>query len=246
MAISSSYKRSFQDTVEEVSTGQTNTINEGVAEFWDFLGGLRGTPFVEYTSGSALVEQSSSTFSGAGGISLSTQTTSSTACAAITTDIFMLGPEALTQYQVRLKLPILATSAQNYNAKAGLMSSAAWQTASGYSQVESGALFYYDFSQSNNWICKCGTAGVITTVITTTAVSTDDVYLKIDLSSTEAAFYIDGVQVATIDTNLPNGVSDYMSCSATIQKSNGTSSRQMLIDAIKFKRKLSTIREFIN
>lgn len=112
--------------------------------------------------------------------------------------------------------------------------------------IAQGAWFEYDRTSvvsGTNWLAKTGNgASSYTTVDTGIAVDTSWHKFKIVINaSNHAIFYIDGVQVADISTNLPS--SSYpTNITLIIQKTAGSAAKNLYIDYVYYEPKLVTTR----
>lgn len=105
-----------------------------------------------------------------------------------------------------------------------------------------GLFFRYTHSvNSGNWVCHAKNGGAETTANTSVAVVLNTVYRLGILvhGASSAVFLINGVPVATITTNLPEGATNRTHIGAKIEKSAGTTTRSFLLDYMLFHRKIS-------
>ncbi len=122
-----------------------------------------------------------------------------------------------------VRFPNLSTAAQRYASYIGFC-------IGDTSEPASGIYFTYSEATSANWIIKTGNSGVYSTTTTSTAVASNTwVKLTITLSSGTAEYFVDGVSVGTLSTNLPTGV---LAIRAGIRKTAGTTARTIDIDAM--------------
>lgn len=91
---------------------------------------------------------------------------------------------------------------------------------------------YSDDVNGGQWQCICRESNVETVVNTTVAAITNYVRLRIVVNetATQAQFYIADALVATINTNLPSTAGNLTGIGAKIQKSVGTTLRNLSID----------------
>lgn len=122
-----------------------------------------------------------------------------------------------------VRFPNLSTAAQRYASYIGFC-------IGDTSEPASGIYFTYSEATSANWIIKTGNSGVYSTTTTSTAVASNTwVKLTITLSSGTAEYFVDGVSVGTLNTNLPTGV---LAIRAGIRKTAGSTARTIDIDAM--------------
>lgn len=93
-----------------------------------------------------------------------------------------------------------------------------------------GIYFLYDEATSPNWQIATAHGGTRTTTTTSTAVPADTwTKLTITLASGTVEYFVDGVSVGTINTNLPTAQTGIKAC---IIKSVGTTERIVKVDAM--------------
>lgn len=128
----------------------------------------------------------------------------------------------------------LATATDNYRFRVGFIDRNTGTA------PQDGAYFEYNLSASANWQCKTASNNTRTTVTTTTAVQNAnwiDLKIVVDGSVPTATFYIDDVQVAQINTNIPQAAGRETSLGFVIYKTAGGNARYVMIDRIYMKLK---------
>jgi len=101
-----------------------------------------------------------------------------------------------------------------------------------------GVYFEYNRSASPNWQAKTASNNARTIVTTTTVVQNAnwiDLKIEVDGSAQIATFYIDDVQVAQINTNIPTSAGRETSLGFVIHKTAGGTSRGVALDRIYLK-----------
>jgi len=102
-----------------------------------------------------------------------------------------------------------------------------------YGPAIDGVYFQYDRNTSLNWSCVTANNSV-RTLVDSGVVVAEDVWVRLKIvvnaAGTAAAFYINGVLVATITTNIPTADGRETLLNAQIVKSAGLTSRTLLID----------------
>jgi len=135
-----------------------------------------------------------------------------------------------------LIVPTLSTSAQRFACRWGLGTSQTGDHADG-------VYFEYDESVSANFRLKAANSSVRTTVDSGVAVPANTFFrLKIVINdTTNAQFYVNGVLVGTISTNLPSNTTLLLAI-VHIIKSVGTTSRTLQMDNFYFNEYFSAAR----
>ena len=107
-----------------------------------------------------------------------------------------------------------------------------------------GVYFEYDDSTSPNWRIVAAAGGVRTKTTTSTPVSSGAwTRLRIDIDSpfTQAEYWVNGVSIGTVSTNIPNS-GQVMGPSVRIGKSIGVTSRALYIDLFTLSMRFGTQR----
>ena len=129
------------------------------------------------------------------------------------------------------RIQTLADVAQNFYITAGLYMNLALSGA-----ADDAIRFYYNYAvNGGRWLCECTTGITNTTAVDSgVTVNVDTAYdLRIDKSAAGVCtFYINGVLVATISTNVPNNMS--MVAAIAFQKTNGSSARTCDFDYLLY------------
>ncbi len=105
-----------------------------------------------------------------------------------------------------------------------------------FSYDEGGSLFFNPLNASPNWKCYTRTSGVTTMTTTSILVNAQQWYkLRIDINSSGnvVKFYIDGILVATHNTNIP-ATTVAMSLISIVNKVSGTTARTMQTDYFNY------------
>jgi hypothetical protein len=128
----------------------------------------------------------------------------------------------------RVALEQLSTPSERFGFVFGFYDS----TGSAFDAVDGVYFSYRDDLNGGNWQCVCAESSALTVVDTTIAANTQFNIFKIEVNepATEAKFYINGVLVATIATNIPSTSGNFTGIAAKIQKSIGTTTVFAAID----------------
>jgi hypothetical protein len=164
---------------------------------------------------------------------------SATANAAVRTftNILCSGGGVLT-FETNLQVTTLADTNERYIVRAGFANVATAAPANGY-------YFEYDQITSNNWRICAANNSTRTQTTTSTAVTTnfDTLKIVVNAANTSAEFFINGVSVGTVTSNLPaSSTSQQFGVLVSIVKSLGTTSREVNIDWIEAKKVLTGTR----
>jgi len=103
---------------------------------------------------------------------------------------------------------------------------------------------YYDRDTSANWIMRTNNDGTSTNTASSVAVATGDKRLTvvINAAGTSVEYFLDGVSLGTVSTNIPTGTGDAMEVGAAIDKEAGTTARTMNVNFMSFTQYLATPR----
>jgi hypothetical protein len=104
-----------------------------------------------------------------------------------------------------------------------------------------GVYFQYIRANSLNWQIVSNNGGTATTTTSTTPVTSGFHKLIISATATQATFYVDGVNVGTINTNLPT-VNAVSLCGHVLKKTAGTTSVSSQQDYFEFYENFTTGR----
>jgi len=218
------------------------TGNNGVAEFWDFLGGLEGTPFTDGSSGGVIsISSGSGDIYYPGAIDTSVVTNGHTAIYR-TSPIFSFGISSTSlTYQTRAFIPSLSLPSDRFKLKFGLANVMDYISPERFE-----TLFVYDDSISANWVCKTLSSelGLTDQFVTSVPVDDQDHYFRIVMTPSKVYYYIDNILVHeyAMDFTAPTY---YLRIGAVINKTNGSlSPGQIIYDAVKFVQTFSTPRAF--
>jgi hypothetical protein len=138
----------------------------------------------------------------------------------------VLGVNSLS-IEFRMKVGALSTGAEEFIFRGGLSSST---TSAAPTNC---VIFEYDRATSGNfWRIRCKTGASDTATVTASAVNTNWNSFKININATgtSAEFFINGVSVGTISTNIPTTTSSLTSPCFQMIKTVGTTTRLSYID----------------
>ncbi len=135
-------------------------------------------------------------------------------------------------------LPLLSTPTERFNLRLLLGDNAA----SG--DFTDGVYFEYDESISPNWRINTASGAVRTKVTTTVPVATGFTNLSFTINSagTRVEFFVNGVSVGVITTNIPTTPSTTLSPIFKIEKTAGFTNRQLIVDYFYFNTVFNTAR----
>ena len=136
-----------------------------------------------------------------------------------------------------INLPVLSNGTDRYTFRAGALDD--FQPTDGINAV---MFRYVDNVNSGNWVLVTRNGGSETTVNTTTAVSTSWTRLSIIIVPVTpiATFYINGVSVGTIATNIP--LTNPVGIQSNIVKSAGSTNTAALLDYAYIYNQLASAR----
>ena len=210
-------------------TGEPQTTNGGIQHGFSIN-------WVTWLSGTGAQSQEStlginSTDKCIGVFDLQTGTTSTGRCAiTIGDDQIIFGfAEFVTEW--RVVVTTLSTAAQEYNVYIGFI-----DNNQAIGEPVDGVYFKYDRNTSANWIITTSNNSTRTNTTTSVAVTATTPFQKLKIvvnnTGTSAQFFIDGVSVGTIATNIPTGAGRQTGLGAKIEKQAGTTNRQLNMDYV--------------
>jgi hypothetical protein len=181
------------------------------------------------TGAAAALNTANIAASNPGLVQLDTGTTTTGRCSlTLGTSILTVGGGFIS-VDVQLLIPILSVVAQEYIIRVG------FGDTTGAGDMVDGIYFEYNRLISTNWILKTASNSTRTQVISSIAVGTvfTDLAFEINDSATRVDFFIDGVSAGTIATNIPTGTARAFGPLLKIEKSAGTTTRQLIVDYYK-------------
>ncbi len=224
-------------------------VNQGVDEFYDFIGGDYG-PFIQLYEGGGGASVSAGdsvgyypgnvgTFIQSAGDSVSLVTTpsSSTILYGVTTDFQMRFTPA------QALDPSISTSNYKRSGAAGFFADSLYVQ----NGTAEGAYFYWNGAVSNNLICKYVSSAYTGTFVTSHVFQREDLYIRVVMNPNSTSYYINNVLVNTFIHG-----SNEQTPTATTQfgfkdyKIDSGATVGLTVDAIKFSQKLSPNRQFRN
>jgi hypothetical protein len=185
-------------------------------------------------NGAGAVVQASSvgvntTFNAAGVFNLTTGTNAA-GRSAISTFVgaYKLDAYESTILEWKMWVDALSTATQEYRVDIG------WINVPGAGAQTSGVYFEYSRAVSGDvWRICAANGGSISATATAVAVAASTLYkLRIETNTgcTLATYYINDVNVGTLNTNLPNSAGQVVGIGARIDKSAGTTARNVYLD----------------
>jgi hypothetical protein len=148
---------------------------------------------------------------------------------------FRLGG-GVTTWAARVLIETLSTIAEEYIAAVGI--------SLGESPGDRGVNFVYDRLTSPNWIMVCQDGGGTTSTPTAVPVTTGWVTLSavVNAAATSVEFFINGVSVGTVVTNIPDGATEFLTTNFSASKSAGAADRTFYVDYYGFTLAFTTPR----
>lgn len=183
-----------------------------------------------------------------GGVSLDTGTTTTgvaaaylpTTIAAAGNGCVLFGGGKWTMEWV-VEIATLSTVGEEYTFRCGFRDAT---EATSTDACVDGAYFEYDRLSSVNWRMVTASNSTRTKTNTSTAVATGKTKLKIvvNAAGTSVDFYVNDTLVGTVATNVPSGAGRDTGVVAIINKSAGTTSRSVILDACDARCRLTNKR----
>jgi hypothetical protein len=190
---------------------------------------------------------SGSTSESAGTMALSMSTTNNARVFVTSNSGTVVLGSGATVYETRVQFPALSTSIDRYQAVFGFYD----LVSSGLDQVD-GVYFLYDeggissgSATSANWQIVTASNSVRSIFTTTSSIASNTWYnLRIEVNSaaTNISFHVNGIQIGNITTNIPKGIARASGLGMFVQKSAGTTTRNVLVNYLGFKQKYTTPR----
>lgn len=211
-----------------------------IEETHDFVNVLNGTPYTATVSGAgASVSQNSSPAQNRPGVIQLVTGGTGTGSAAFMTheNAFRLGGGVFVA-EFDINIPQLATFTEDYHLRVGLI-----DVTNGPSV--DGVYFEYDRASSTSWrICAAASTTTTQNDSGTAVAATTWLRLRIEVNAdgTSAEFFVGGLSVGTVITNIPTGSGQNTGLGMHITKSNGTTNRSALCDRTYFRQEFTTSR----
>jgi len=140
----------------------------------------------------------------------------------------MIGGYATIDLEWRVYIPTLSNGSERFSVRIGLTDDG---SAGAGNPITDGVYFDYFDTVSPNWRCSTASNSSRTETVSSVAVAAGSfVKLRTVFSPSDAKFYINGTLAVTTITNLPTGAARAFGISAAIQKTIGTTARQLNID----------------
>lgn len=215
-------------------------LSRAAYELWsDFENTTTGVPFTQAVSGTGATITVQAAESGHPGIMVLQTGTTTTGRTCFITDgtQFLLGGGPAS-FETLIQIPDLSDGTDTYSLRFGFYDSAS-------ADATDGVYFEYDSASHANWRICAASNGSRTKTNTSVAVA-PDVWIKLRLDvnadGTSAEFFIDGISVGTVATNIPTGAGRQTGIGALLLKSAGTNNRTAWFDYIWAKIALTTSR----
>jgi len=210
------------------------TLSRGRADYIDapyyyepFWGGLNSY-FINGSSSGTITAQSG-TAASPGGLILTVSNNGQYAYYATSPTMLRFGGLAV-EFQTTVSNPTLSVSGQTYTFRVGFLDVAGADTVDG-------VYFEYDSTLSLNWrICTSNNSTRTKTNTTVpVAINTDYVlYFIVNAAGSLASFYINGVLVGTITTNIPTAAGRECALAMQLDKTSGNTARTFNVDYMFF------------
>jgi hypothetical protein len=141
-------------------------------------------------------------------------------------------------FEGEIRIDNLATVGEDYALSVGF-----GDTSNHYDQTD-GCYLLYKRGTSANWIKATASNGTRTETASSTAVATGWTKVKIVVNAggTSAEYYINGVSIGTVTTNIPTGAGRVFGVIAAMKKTAGTTARVWGIDYYSCEHTLTTAR----
>ena len=224
------------------------TVNEGVDEFYDFIGGT--APFQELVSGGgSIVSTVSPTqhpgyYPGAVATSITSAADSAGLLSYGTTELRLDQGSSDLQARLSAQLDPFPINTALYKRKGGFGFFERNANTDIRDGTALGAYFYFDGDTSGNWICKVVSAAATNTFITTQPVEYADLYLRIIVNPAQTFFYVNNVLVYTGTQGGTALAGVYCQFGFREWKTDNGAEVGSCYDAIKLLQKLATPRQF--
>lgn len=201
-------------------------------EFDEFMNGVTNTSFTTSVSGSGTaVSPVAGTMQNPGQLQLTTGATSTGRAAILTAPSALLfGNGGGADFETSIYIPTLSYSSQRYQLRIGFI-----DTTTG-DQID-GVYFEYNDSMSSYWrICTANnsTRTKITTSIVVNAGSWITLRITVDSAANQATFYLNGISMGSISTNIPTTTGRETGIGIALIKSAGSSARTVNTDYIYY------------
>ncbi len=199
----------------------------------DFFNGISGTAFSSALSGTGTAAGATAPFSQteSGVVQLATGSTAAGSAfigTAATSIIFGTAGNHERKLRIRCAPGTLSNATDEYVIRLGFVDA-------GTAEAVDGAYFEYDRTVSANWYAVTANNSVRTKTDTGVAVTTNFTTFGITVLNNVATYTIAGTQVASINTNLPQGTSRATGIGAGILKTVGTGVLYFRIDFIAYR-----------
>lgn len=131
-------------------------------------------------------------------------------------------------YETCFQIPTLSDGTNNINVRLGY-----GDTASGADHVD-GAYFEYDIGTSANWLLCTAAGGVRTKTVSSVAVTTSFVQLKlvVNATGTSVEYFVNDVSAGTVTTNIPTAPTGYVN---QVIKTLGSTQRDHYMDFVRYR-----------
>lgn len=160
--------------------------------------------------------------------------TTATGNASIEANSDAVRGQGVLVYEQDLLIPILSTAAEEYIIRLGFQDS--WT-----GTPVDGAFFIYDRLGGPNWFRETSSSSVVTSIDTGVLVDVNNHVFRVELTTSEARFFIDGTEIGLpITTNIP--AARAFGWGTTIIKSAGVTSRTCNVDYMRWDFNLSPAR----
>jgi hypothetical protein len=215
----------WTDCISTVSTdGRTSLVEKD-----DFISG--GTTSNIFTTAAAVIATTQGAASHPGILSLGTGTTATGTGSALTSTVgVLLGGGTVWTYNASIRTPTsLSTATDRYALRGGFIDQAL------NDGIDGCFIRYIDTGNAGKWqgVCRSNSVeSVCDTTVTVAATTYYNLQVGVNSAGTLATFVVNGTQSCTISTNIPLTTLRATGAGVNIQKSVGTTARDLFVDYI--------------
>lgn len=214
------------------SANKENDPDYSVSIYDDWVAGtvagdLNWSTIASGTSAAAIINTANISTNNPGVAQLDTGSTTTGRCSLTLGISVMTFGDGWVGTDKQVMLPVLSSSTQEYIVRVGFGDN------TGAGDMVDGIYFEYNRLISNNWLLKSSSSSTRTQVITSIPVVANvwfDLTSEVNDLGTLIEFFINNVFIGSIATNIPTTVARVFGPLLKIEKSAGTTTRQLLVD----------------